>query len=272
MKHLWLLPVIVLTGCSGGTSDEPSNANPKVAAFFVSGHDFPPNGLPSTSYLDRPGDAGPAISNDLAQAGYDVTVRYYVDDANPVGGFGGYQQLVADLANVRSDERIVIVAHSHGGVWASSAIAALPDVTVDCYVPLDASSIGWDLHAGQNNYLPGGRDPRSNYGSGWEIQYFTTYPGYPSVPSEQTTGYDTEDVVFPNVVSTLEVRSGESPCDIGYCVTTEWFDEKWNARFNGTSDGVYGNYSDSTHAEVHSGSGKTIAVVKGFLRGCLSGS
>ncbi len=151
------------------------------------------------------------------------------------------------------------MAHSHGGVWAHEAIRAVPGPSVQALVDLDCSSYGWSLvgHDIDNAFIGG--DPRDAF----DIGLVVNVPTYASVPNEQNGTYDTEDVVFSNVVSNLEVRSGGSP------LGGEWFDEKWNMRSSGSTTGIYYFFSDSSHDEVHQPGGSTLAVVRPWIRARL---
>jgi hypothetical protein len=242
-------------GGGGGGGGAPTGA-PDVALLVVSGHAF---GV-DPAYLRL--DAGPEIEADLEDAGWSVSTSYYVDGATAEDGFGGYADLVADLAAIRDawapqGTRVVVVAHSHGGVWAHGALRAVPDLDVRALVDLDASSYGWTL---LHDPAPLGGAPEDEYAVG----VLVSWPQYPAVPSEPTGSYDLEDVVFGSVADALEVRSGDAP------LGGEWFDEKWNVRTDGTTDGLWAYYSGGSHAEVHATGGTTLAAVRGWLRDRLA--
>lgn len=211
--------------------------------------------------------AGPSIVADIKNSGYTVEESYYVDDALPQGGFGGFQDLVTSMRAVRDKyisqgTRVVVVAHSHGGVWAHAAIRQVSDLPITAEIDLDTSSYGWSIvsHNLQNSFIGG--DPRNEF----TINFLSHYSQY-NVPSENSSSYDIEDVVFRNVKSALEVRSGEiAPLGL------EWYDEKWNIREDGTTTNLYGYFSNTSHNEVHQPGGSTIAFVKNWLRIRLSGT
>jgi len=244
--------VLLVTACGRGSSKKrsaPKAAVPDLAILFVSGHNGPFDGSPSESYLDL--DAGPEIIADLQAAGYTVAAQYYVDDGYPVGGFSGYLGLLDDLKAVRDQwvpfgTNVILIAHSHGGVWAHAATEAIYDVPIRCLVDLDTSSYGWGLvgHDLQNGLI--GYDPRDA---------FVTSSG---------TYYDLEDVVFMNVTEALEVRSGDSPDGI------EEYDESWILRFDGTVTNLWSYFSGTTHNEVHAAGGSTLEVVRDWLRDRLA--
>ena len=204
---------------------------------------------------------------DLIDAGMTVETAYYVDDANTVGPYGGFYELVFDMEFVVENwaplgTRVVLVAHSHGGVWAHGAVRAVPDLTIHCQVDLDCSSYGWGTvgHDSQNAAL--GSDPRDDY----YIDASVSYPSLASVPSQGGPLYDLEDVVFPNVMFNLDVRSGDDFPDL---VSSEWYDETWNIRASATAEGLYGYYSGTSHSEVHLAGGTTLAIVRSWLRARL---
>lgn len=258
-----LLALLFSGACGGGGGGVGADPGaPDVALFVVSGHNF--GAASAASYLSL--DAGPAISDDLIAAGYSVSTAYFVDDTSPAGGAGGYFDLVAGLQRVRDEwaaqgTRVVVVAHSHGGVWAHAAIRAVPGVQVEALVDLDVNCYGWDLVGHTPDDASIGGDPRDAF----DLGLLASVPAYPGVPSEPTGFYDVEDIVFPNVVSDLEVRSGDSAP-----FAAEWYDEKWNLRLDGTSTGITYLYSATDHAEVHDPSGTTLAVVEQWLRDRLA--
>lgn len=256
-----------LTVNDGKAASSPSTvlitAVPQLAIFFVSGHTDIGDGQPSYSYLNT--TAGPNIVTDLREAGYTTEQGYFVDDANDVMGAGGFQSLVATMRAVRDQyvphgTRVLVIAHSHGGVWAHAAIRQVSDLTITAAVDLDTSSYGWGAtgHDTQNSFIGG--DPRNRF----VINNVTTCPAY-SVPSEQTSNYDIEDVVFQNVRFAFEVRSGEmAPAG------DEWYDEKWSIREDGNTDNLFCYFSNTSHTEVHQPSGATVPVVKNWLRARLA--
>jgi hypothetical protein len=258
---------LALAGCGGGGGgggggdpyDPPDGPRPDVVLLVVSGHSFGAD----PAYLRF--DAGPELEAGLAGAGYDVRTLYYVDGASTQDGFGGFSGLVADMEFLRDEwvpegTRVVVVAHSHGGVWAHAAIREVPGLPVRALVDLDTSSFGWALvgHDGEDG--PIGGDPSDVYALG----ALADPPAYPDVPSEQTTTYDLEDVVFDNVEDALEVRTGDAPFD------EEWYDEKWNLRTTGAADGLWVHFSDDTHAEAHAAGGATMALVGDWVEARLA--
>ncbi len=262
-----ILLSVVLVGCNGSSEEEGTGdkvAVPDVAIFYVSGHEGLLNNKSSNSYLDQVDSAGVAINNELRQSGYWVEEKYYVDDAYPVNNVGGYLALVEDLkeANkkwVKYGTKIILVAHSHGGVWLHSAIEKLPYLPVFCLVDLDTSSYGWGKigvdHRSQSYNII--REPINRI----TIPYVRR-----DSSSEQTARYDIEDVIFSNVKYAYEVRSGERVSDrISNLIGAEYFDEKWNMRPDGSVKGLWGRFTGTTHKEVQSRYGTTVSLVTQWL-------
>lgn len=246
------LPPIATPTPTPQPTPTPAPPAPGVALFFVSGHGFPPR-----SYLNETG--GPDLTSFLESIGYMVEPRYYIDGAYPAGGFGGYVSLTEDLRltdrfDVPRGTRIVMVAHSHGSVWANAAAYNAPGILIDCTVLLDASSFEWSsTHSGETGFI--GFDPVEHF----DVGVYVEWPQYP-LPSEATGTYDLEDIAPANVRRMLEVRSGAYPP-----AGSERYDEKWNIRETGTVDGIEPFFSDSTHTDVHQVGSDTLAIVKAWL-------
>lgn len=259
-RSLALAGALVLgaAGCGGGGGGgggagggAGGSERPDVAVLFVSGHAL--GGDPA--YLRF--DAAPELADDLEASGRTVVVAHYVDGETAVGDAGGYPDLVADLESLRDGwaaqgTRVVVVAHSHGGVWAHAALRAVPDAPVAALVDLDVSSLAWTL---LHDPAAIGLDPRDAYDLGVTV----APPGLEDVPSEEDGTYDLEDVVLPNVVAALEVRSGDG-------LGGEWYDERWNCRTTGSTEGVWWHFSGAGHSEVHAAGGATMALVRAWLR------
>lgn len=260
LRPLCLGAVLLLAACGGGGADPivepgPEPYRPDIALLLVSGHD---DFAPTAAYLAL--DAGPVLRDALVAAGRSVQVGYYVDDPDPVEDSPGFYGLLADMRFLRDvwvprGTRVVLVAHSHGGVWAHAACRDVPGLAVECLIDLDCSSYGWEfVHVGQESVLGG--DPRGAY----DIGLYFVPPGYESVPTETSGVYDYEDVVWPNVLAALEVRSGDS-----FPIALEWYDEVWNVRRSGATNGLSYYFSDTDHSEVHAANGTTLPVVEAWL-------
>lgn len=244
-----MLFAMFLVGCGGGSNSTEDTGH--VAVFFVSGHDPMYKGLldgaPSKSYLQD--DAGPDVIAALKSAGYSVEAHYYADHQDTVDGYGGFNQLVSDLKFFRKSEKtkVIVIAHSHGGVWAHAAITQASQLAVDLLVDLDVSSYGWITI--EHDTIAIGGDPRNKY------------HGH----------YDVEDVVPNNVQDALEVISGAYPSLLGISFYYEQYDEDWNIRPDGTTTRLERYFSDTSHEEVHQAGGATMKYVNQWLINRLGG-
>ena len=89
-----------------------------------------------------------------------------------------------------------------------------------------------------------------------------TCPQYPNVGSESGFSYDIEDVVFDHVEEALEVRTGDivpNPFEL------EEYDERWNARLDGSTDGLTCYFSASSHSEPIQPTGTTLPFVRDWI-------
>ena len=249
------------TGGSGGTVPPPLPPNPDLALVLVSGHQGLFDGAPSLSYLHE--FLGPRMVADLENAGYTIDVSYFVDHPTATNA-GGYIDLVAHLRFVRDQwvrsrtrpTRVVVVAHSHGGAWATAAIREVSDVPVRLQVALDHSSYGWGIVGHDTHDAVMGGDPRDEY----RINTIVRCPSDAGSWSDTSDIYDLEDVVFPNVQEALEVQSGEPVIGI------EPYDEKWNVRLDGTVSGLSCFWTGTDHDEVRRTNGTTYPQVINWIR------
>lgn len=273
-RFVLVVAFLLVAGCGGGGSGgdggptpppPPSPSNPDVVVLFVSGHEGLLDGAPSKSYLHEV--LGPRVALDLIADGYWPEVGYYVDHPTATDA-GGYVDLVADMQWIRDNwvagqarpTRVIVLSHSHGGVWANAAIRAVPSLGVDLQVALDHSSYGWGFvgHSASNDVIGG--DPRDAY----YIETLASCPTDTGGWNEATYDYDLEDVVFSNVVRALEVRSGDSPP-----LASEPYDERWNARTDGSLTGLHCYFSATNHSEVHSTTGSTYPIVLSAMLSAL---
>jgi hypothetical protein len=217
---------------NGGTFGYLPNP-PDVTLILSSGHPKSLFASDATTYLSEPGDAGPAIEDALARAGYRVESYAFLDYRTDTGNGPGYLSLVSMVQNARDfyverrafPTKVVVVDHSHGGVRAHQAIEAVPDLPVRLLVDLDASSC--DFNVGHLFDLT--PDP---------VDAWLVGGSY----------FDDEDVVQPNVEFNLEVRSN-ALCD--YSLLEELFDDSYNVRTDGSAGGLFYNDAHTSHTEVH---------------------
>lgn len=257
-----LLVLLLATACGGGGggTDSAPLPNPQIALLLVSGHEFSLlNEDAPNSYLHE--ELGPQMASDLESAGYSVQVGYFVDHPTETDA-GGYVDLVSDMNWIRDNwvdgratpTRVIVVAHSHGGTWATAAIREVSDLPIRMQVALDHSSWGWGTVGHNSHDAVMGGDPRDAY----TIASVGACPDDAGLWNDVSTTYDLEDVVFPSVQSALEVRAGQTALG---ALSGEPYDEKWNARLDGTFTGLACYYANSTHREVRETTGTTYPVV-----------
>jgi hypothetical protein len=269
--------LLLVAGCGG--SGAPSSttlpagrhlrsmAAPDVVLVSVSGRTFdvaifcPPDC--NEPYLADAGDAAEAVEFDLTSRGLSVEhlpfiaalENYDDDDDGEFDDRFGYLQLVADLEWIQQNwidgaadpTRIVILAHSHGTVWAHIACSVLPQVSVEVLISLDGVCLQWaDDHAASiGAYYANFGNPWS-----WDISAPCDRWSVPGVVDPQ----DTEDIVFDNVVAHLEVRSNGAFPFIR--------DEQINHRPDGTQDDIFRfDSSNDSHSEVHAPSRESMLWV-----------
>ncbi|MDJ0973762.1 MAG: hypothetical protein QNJ98_04825 [Planctomycetota bacterium] len=270
LRHAALLLLFVSVGCGGGggTGDAGAgtvpgptpNPGPQVALLVCSGFSpFDPN------YLEA--STGPQLVAAIQGAGYSLEASYFADDLGG-GAEPGYTDLVAKLEQIRDDwivgqsnpTQIVIVSHSYGCVRSHAAVRAVPDCPVRMMVDLDGSSVGWTLltHPGDNPTQGGA--PEGAYG----INATIVCPAHPTVPSAPPP-FDLEDVVFPNVEEAYEVRSGALIVNPANPFTLIEYDERWNARLDGSTTGLTCVFSGTDHSEVAQAGGTTLAGAQAWI-------
>lgn len=246
-------------GSGGGAGGGPTpNPGPQIALLLCNGHSPIPNYLITAT--------GPQLAGALTGAGYTVETTYFVDS---LGGTtpGGYTELVAKLQQIRDDwivnrtnpTRVVLIGHSHGCVRSHAALRAVTDCPVRLLVDLDGSSLGWSLisHGGENASMGGA--PEGAYA----INQSITCAAFPAVPSAPPP-FDLEDVVFPHVREAYEVRSGDVVLNPANPTQFIEYDERWNVRPDGTTTGLWCDFSGTLHLEPAS-PGPTLTRVQTWI-------
>lgn len=152
-------------GGGGGGDDDDGARRPAEAPDFVvvgvSGHCFGfscPSEDYSPEYLEAGGSLE-AIATAIAADGGSVTFEAYGDsfwsypaEDGWTPGVRGFLELVEDLnwiydnwmAGFENPTIPIVVAHSHGTVWAHTALHLLDYVPVLLLVDLDGESLGWE--------------------------------------------------------------------------------------------------------------------------------
>lgn len=217
---------------------------PDVVLLLASGHTRFGEASSSHPYLSD--SFGPALELALRRRGYTVATDSFVDHSTGTDFGDGLDGMIQTLAAVRDawvhdrrfPSRVVVAAHSHGGVRAHDAILAVADLPIEALIDLDTSSCLFNTGHLFESYV----DPVD--------RFFV-----------DDLLYDTEDVVFPNVVNNLDVRSGE------FCpsILFERYDDAVNIRLDGSRAGIWMYEANSSHSEVHSVNGTTYPVVERWL-------
>ena len=272
---------LIIGGCQqarrGGTgnSEDTSSQNlrptdaPDFIILGISGHDIPLLGssCPSNYNCEYLSERGTLESiRDIAELhGATAGILTYVDElyswyydqngdgfANPDEDLAiGFLDLLADIewinnnwiADFDNPTRVIVVAHSHGGVWAHSALMLHPEFPVDILLDLDTNALCWEADL---SCLFVGDDWRV------EINEFvsTNAPGWwfdvaDASDSWQVPGLtelqDIEDIVPSSVFLNVEVtRDG-----------TTAYDNQRNHRLDGTRTNIFtGYFEGETHGGV----------------------
>ncbi len=188
----------------------------------VSGHCLPGCGLsPNAEYLLSRGTvhalAEPFLAEGFAVSAFAATDNFF-DEPDALG----FLSLVQGLLDIREElvarwdnpTRFIVVAHSHGAVWAHLALFVLEGwgapLPVDVLVDLDALSLGWEdkafLGIG-DAWAPIIRAHARDTGQMWpfDIANASDSVRIPGLTSPQ----DIEDVVPDSVLINLEVWSDD---------------------------------------------------------------
>jgi hypothetical protein len=146
------------------------------------------------------------------------------------------------IADFDNPTRVIVVAHSHGGVWAHSALMLRPLLPVDVLIDLDTNALCWeeDLVCGfigdhwksEIDYYVQEEDP------GWWFDVGNAADSW-DVPG-MTYLQDIEDLVPNSVLLNLEVHGNSSLA----------YDNQYNHRLDGSQTGLWGHYFDESHREI----------------------
>lgn len=268
-RRLLPLTMLLLAACGGGSGGgdpapddgDLSGPRPDVALILSSGHS------PSLPDYLTAGGVRDQLVGAIEASGRSVRALSFVDSGS------SYLALVAALQQIHGQwiegqatpTRVVVVGHSHGCVRSHAALRAVPECPVDLLVDLDGSSAGWSLALvhGAENALIGGA-PEGAYPLGVQITCPDSGVGSAGGP------HDLEDVVFPQVREAFEVRSGDVLPDPSNPFQWVEYDERWNARLDGSTTGLACHYSGTGHGEVALAGGLTLARVEAWILERLS--
>lgn len=263
------------------TTSRPRPADaPDVAIIAFSGH----CGLwcatqDTWAYLDQPTsqtggvavlDAirGAYLSQGLSVAVFSAS-SFVTSHRSAISGKveAGYLQAQAYLDHVKRDwidgvtdpTRVVLVAHSHGTVWATLLAMNNLDVTFDTFVSLDA--ICWQWWAKHKDYV------RQAFVDGPFPIPFPLDQGDPcgtlSIPG-QDRRFDINDVVPANVIYGIEVRTAPRLLSFDPNFIA---DDQPNVRINGTGDNLWGIQASEGHSNVARHYNRSIAWVVSLIEG-----
>jgi len=148
------------------------DGSPDFLVLSVSGHNSllgtpECSGVPyNCEYLGERGTLA-TLGNVFGTHGYEWQLWTYVDelesfydDLDGDGQLGPSDKMLANgflflldhidwvvanwIADFDNPTRVVVLAHSHGGVWAHSALMLRPDLPVDVLVDLDTNALCWE--------------------------------------------------------------------------------------------------------------------------------
>jgi hypothetical protein len=239
-----------VSGACGPTGNPRPAGTPDFLIIAVSGHclyDCP--GGYNTEYLlsDRTLDA---IAQPLLDAGYSVEAIATTDNIydQPLGAADplayGFDTLMAEMqwgrdtlvADWDNPTRIIVVGHSHGTVWAHTALRVMEEwgtaLPVDILIDIDGISIGWDDDTATFFIGDGWSVPLQAYardsGIAWPFDIWRATDRYPvpglSVPQ------DIEELVPDTTIVNLEIWSND---------LTGVRDRQPNVRLDGSSENIF---------------------------------
>jgi len=254
-------------GSNSGGPSRPDSCR-DVYLFVVSGHTFNDTGCDSAleyncEYLEARGTTE-ALRGVFESRGESTNAWHYTDNllswgidengdselqTDEIFAFG-FLSLLADMEFLHAEcvdgysngSRIVVAAHSHGTVWAHSAVLLLDHVPVEYLIDLDGNALCWesDLACGfigdnwayvVGQYIdedqPDWWFDVSNPSDSWEVEGFDSL-------------VDLEDIAPPNARFNIEARANGALA----------FDNMDNYRFDGSRTGIYTGFFNDDHSSV----------------------
>ena len=209
-----------------------------------------------------------AIANALRDQGlttqvWDYADAFYTWESTKTGEVlvWGFLDLVAHLewveerwiADFDNPTRIVVVGHSHGVVWAHSAVMAADHVPVEVLVDLDGVCLSWEDDAGTVGLGDDWNQVIDSYiaegGQDWWFDLSNPCDSW--VVEDVDSLADIEDVVPDNARLNLEVLS------------SDWwlYDAQWNRRFDGSRSEVRSFVTSEGHGELLAPDGEAMGWV-----------
>ncbi|GEM_PF-1541103 len=254
---------------SEGPNLKPADA-PDWVVISVSGHCIPPAcDVPGTNheYLQANGTSA-RFADALEAWGYSTQQWAYADEFynrdtetnELLPGEGepyvyGFLQLHEDLKFIRDTwvadfedpTKVLVLAHSHGVVWAHTALHVVDDLSVEVAIDFDGKSLGWE---GENILFDFGDDWAGTiaayndaYGVTWPFDIGDAEAAWlvPGVDGAQ----DVEDVIPDSLTYNLELQAMPG-------ILLPVPDDDDNHRLDGSSEGIIRFESQSEdHTEIH---------------------
>lgn len=197
----------------------------------------------------------------------------YVYDDGEVAAYG-FIDLVVTLRGINAQwiadfdnpTRVVVVGHSHGVVWAHTAIHVLEQegtpIPIMYLVDIDGVSIGWETESfgvgdEWGTEIP---DYSAYYGLNWPYTIENAENSW-RVPG-LTALQDTEDVVPSSVLTNLEIGSNDA---------TSIRDTNRNHRRDGSTRDIFFFMSGVNHESTDNRNSDAVRWASGFMRTRLSG-
>ena len=263
-------------GSGGGSSDDApqtyDNPRPDDAPDFVifsfSGHCFPASACGGSDrnpeYLEEGGTQS-LLVDVVEWYGYSAVVLSYADEFynrapnddwltpsmdGEVEDYGFLQAMVELpwvrdnwIADFDNPTRIIVLAHSHGTVWAHSALFLVPDLPVDILVDLDGVSLGWESDSwtfGVGDDWGSIIESYNDYnGVTWDYDFWHAADNWavPGLPAQ-----DVEDIAPGSALLNIEVLARET--------LTLPNDDASNHRLDGSTEAIWSYQSDEDHTGV----------------------
>lgn len=268
---LLILPTLLLACGEGlGGQDGPTGEDgglgidrPHVLIMGASGHKLTVSTGPNEAYLVQQGTAG-RLHDQLSADGALVYAWDHADEFFSYDDLGnaltpwdnanfvsfGFLHFVEDLRWVdenwiqgrESPTRLIVLAHSHGVVWAHIALHLYPDIPVDVLIDLDGDCTAWGSDVVPGLPSDGWDQVVQQWSAVNQVEWsFEIWNACDAWTIDGIDGlFDIEDVVPASVATNLEVRSD------GLIL----FDADPNVRLDGSIDGILSLETAEGHEEV----------------------
>jgi len=194
-----------------------------------SGADYNCEYLASRGTLDALGNVFGARGYQWQLWTYVDELESYYDDLDGDGQLGPDDAMLANgflflldhidwvvanwIADFDNPTQVVVVAHSHGGVWAHSALMLRPELPVDVLIDLDTHGLCWEndlsCAAGGDSWQSLLGQHVDESGTDWAFDVGAAEGAW-SIPGLDSL-QDIEDVVPDSVVVNLEAQTDDWP-------------------------------------------------------------